>query len=466
MPNRSNLLVLLAFFFWACAAQSHPLLSESHDRTIRVSFTPGAVAVDYLLEVDELRAARDISFLPETQRAGIRSREQLHHFFLDFMAGTLAENLVARVGGQPLKFTCVEKSVRYDKHLVCQFRFEAKLPAQLASGEFHFRESNYEDDDFSRLDLGFAPESAPRLENARAPQKDWIDKPGLDRGPGETERLRLLTANLIPSDKDDAVVKQTSEPAKNSSHDDSLLSLLLDDHRGRWLVFLAAALFGGAHALTPGHGKTLAAAYLIGERGTLAHAFLLGLVTTLSHTGGVILLAFLLPRFFPKAHPGEVQTVLGFIGGLMIAGLGAWLLLRRLSGRADHYHGPGGGHTHLPDGTVVVTQPAGWKGIVVLGIAGGIVPCWDAVAMLLFALGANLLSWALPLLLAFSAGLAGVLVAVGVAVVKTRDWLGERGVGARLLERVSRVLPLFSAALVALMGIWLCYSSLPTAGGK
>ncbi|MEI6687145.1 MAG: sulfite exporter TauE/SafE family protein, partial [Planctomycetota bacterium] len=218
---------------------------------------------------------------------------------------------------------------------------------------------------------------------------------------------------------------------------------------------------GAAHALTPGHGKTLAAAYLVGEKGTLAHAFLLGAVTTISHTGGVILLALLLPSFFPNAAPTDVQTVLGFFGGITIAALGAWLLLRRLLGQADHSHGPGASHQHNADGSISVnTQDAGWKGIVILGIAGGIVPCWDAVAMLLFALSAGLASIAVPLLLAFSTGMAGVLVAVGIAVVKTRDIIKKHGPSGIWLERISKLLPIISAVFVIVIGVWLCSESL------
>ena len=58
-----------------------------------------------------------------------------------------------------------------------------------------------------------------------------------------------------------------------------------------WLKLLLATLFGAAHALTPGHGKTLVAAYLIGQRGTVWHAVVLGIVTTVTHTGAVLLLA-------------------------------------------------------------------------------------------------------------------------------------------------------------------------------
>src|SRR5206468_381961 len=99
--------------------------------------------------------------------------------------------------------------------------------------------------------------------------------------------------------------------------------------------------------------------------------------------------------------------------------------LQRLSGRADHIHIGGGhhhhhGHHHHPPAEPPPGERVGWWGLVVLGMSGGIVPCWDAVAMLLLAVGMNLVWLALPLLLAFSAGLAAVLVLIGILVVQVR----------------------------------------------
>src|SRR5205807_5311312 len=111
-------------------------------------------------------------------------------------------------------------------------------------------------------------------------------------------------------------------------------------------LFPYTTLFRSIHALTPGHGKTLVAAYLVGEHGTVWHAFVLGVVTTLTHTGAVLALAAGLRMFFPSAAPADVQTILGVGGGLLVAGVGFWLLLRRLSGGADHIHLGGHGHHH------------------------------------------------------------------------------------------------------------------------
>src|SRR5262249_50888693 len=104
-----------------------------------------------------------------------------------------------------------------------------------------------------------------------------------------------------------------------------LLDVLLDTRQGLGVLLLLAAAVGGIHALPPGPGKTMVAAYLVGERGTVWHALVLGVVTTVTHTGAVLLIAAVLP-LFPNAVSTHIQAALGLIGGLLIAGLGLWLL--------------------------------------------------------------------------------------------------------------------------------------------
>jgi ABC-type nickel/cobalt efflux system permease component RcnA len=151
--------------------------------------------------------------------------------------------------------------------------------------------------------------------------------------------------------------------------------------------------------------------------------------------------------------------------GLLITCLGIWLLLQRLSGRADHVHLPGQQHHHHHGHhrhehvTVSSASDAaprvGWWSLLVLGMTGGIIPCWDAIALLAVTVGSSQFWLALPLVLAFSAGLAGVLVAIGIVVVKARRFAGSRwGEGGFV-----RALPIISAILVAALGLWLCYES-------
>src|SRR4030095_9631367 len=105
----------------------------------------------------------------------------------------------------------------------------------------------------------------------------------------------------------------------------SLRGLILHTDYGFFLTMVLAFFFGAAHALPPGHGKTLVAAYLVGERGTIWHALFLGLVTTLTHTGVVIILAIImtaLPRDAQRTIQTWIQNGLGLVLGLLVAGMG------------------------------------------------------------------------------------------------------------------------------------------------
>ena len=204
------------------------------------------------------------------------------------------------------------------------------------------------------------------------------------------------------------------------------LPALFDSTFGVGVLLLAAFLFGAAHAFTPGHGKTLVAAYLVGERGTVKHAVILALATTIAHTGSVIAVAAILWGVYGNNVPGATQGTLQFIAGLLVIGVGLWLLMRRASGTGrslspvragiithhdhdhdhshPHDHGDGHHHHHGPPPESAKTT-GGWLRIVLMGLGGGLVPCWDAVLLLVAASAMGRLGFAIPLLLAFSLGL-------------------------------------------------------------
>jgi ABC-type nickel/cobalt efflux system permease component RcnA len=136
--------------------------------------------------------------------------------------------------------------------------------------------------------------------------------------------------------------------------------------------------------------------------------------------------------------------------------LGFWLLTRRLAGKADHFHLPGTGHHHHhhhPE-----DRPLNLKGLIILGINGGLVPCGEAIALFLLAVRWERLDLAFPLLLAFSLGLAVVLVGVGLSVVYAQRF-AARQMRSVWAEQVGRLLPLLSAVLITVVGLWLCYDS-------
>jgi ABC-type nickel/cobalt efflux system permease component RcnA len=241
------------------------------------------------------------------------------------------------------------------------------------------------------------------------------------------------------------------------------LSRLLHQGELGWGVMLigmlAAFAFGAVHALSPGHGKTLVAAYLVGSRGTPKHAVFLGLMVTFTHTISVFglgLVTLYLSRF---VLPEKITPVLGAISGLTIVWVGATLLYRRAMGQRApspisalaHDHGDGHVHTHVPD-------EISMGGLIALGASGGLVPCPSALVLLLTSVSLNRVALGLTLLAAFSAGLAVVLSAVGLIVLYARHLLPDAAKASQ--NPWLRWLPVASAAVVTCIGIAMTWVSL------
>lgn len=478
----------------ATSARAHPVPKSNHDRTIIVRLQKSdkpahlVVRVEYTLEVDETTVLLEdmLPFRDEVDFARYRGRPlDYYREFMRIYAPIIGDRLLVKVDGKKLELTSTDREPRLnDKekkeplgHLACDFVFRAEFAvAPDMEARFWFREANYVLQE-GQIRLSFVDEAGLKLSSVEAPDEELKQRPATEWKPGDEETLRLLRVVFTPGERSvsAAPVKEApkavvpvepEEPAPSIFHDnDSLLWLMASDY-SFWLKMLLATLFGAAHALTPGHGKTLVAAYLIGQRGTAWHALFLGIVTTLTHTGAVLILAgilFFLPAHLKAAFAESMQKGLGLAAGLMVVCLGMWLLLQRLSGRADHIHlggdhshshGSGHSHSHSHGFDLGAAQASGvrWWGLIVLGVTGGLVPCWDAILLFLYFLGRGEFWMVLPALVCFSAGLAGVLVLIGILVVQVPKFATSRfGEG-----RVVHALPMVSAIVIVVMGVWLC----------
>ena len=215
---------------------------------------------------------------------------------------------------------------------------------------------------------------------------------------------------------------------------------------GMAIAALAVAfVLGAAHALAPGHGKTIVAAYLVGTRGTIRHAVLLGAVVTFTHTVTVFALGLGTLFLFHYVVPENVTRVLGAISGISIVIIGGWMLYKRLraAGHAHHHHHGPGGHTHSHDET--------WstRGLIALGVSGGMVPCESALVLLLSSIALGRVGLGLMLLVAFSLGLAIVLMGIGVLVIYAKHLLPARSASSP----VFRWLPVVSGAVIVCVGM-------------
>src|SRR5215471_14989610 len=220
------------------------------------------------------------------------------------------------------------------------------------------------------------------------------------------------------------------------------------------LYLLTSFWLGAVHAATPGHGKTIAAAYIVGARGRPVDALVLGIFVTLSHTSGIVLVAVLATLGSAWLVPQRVETYLAVATGVLVIGIGCWMLRTQLrllpaarpqeaaaiatdhphpNDHGPHYHSHGWGVVHTHDVAALSQMRPSLAVLFALGIAGGLLPDPGALAILLAALASGRLILGLLTVLVFSLGFASVLVVVGVVAARVGQlilaWLSSRWVG-------------------------------------
>src|SRR5713101_804682 len=241
----------------------------------------------------------------------------------------------------------------------------------------------------------------------------------------------------------------------------------------RELLFFVASSFwaGAAHAATPGHGKTIAAAYIVGARGKPIDAVILGIFVTLSHTSGIVLVGVLASLGSTWLRPQRIEVYLAVAVGILVIVLGLWMLwtqrdlvalamgeagepgdgTSRAEAHArdhghdhahDHPHGHGNGHSqpmvwhshgfgkvHAHRLDAVAENRPKLPVLLALGVAGGLLPDPAALALLLGALSSGKVLLGLVTVVVFSLGFAATLVVVGIVAAKVGekvlDWLAS-----------------------------------------
>ena len=234
------------------------------------------------------------------------------------------------------------------------------------------------------------------------------------------------------------------------------------------LSLATAAALGAAHALTPGHGKTLMAAYLVGARGTPVHAIGLGLSVSVSHTIGILALAGLVVGAQGILDPDVLVRAAPVVAALAIVAIGGWMLVGELRRRAaktganhghdhGHEHEPAGEHSHggvrhshVPTDATTIT----WRSLFVLGLAGGIIPSTSALLILLGAIASGRSAFGIVLVVAFGLGMALVMTGIGLLVVAAHGRFDRVGSGS-MFAMVRTWLPLGAACLVLGLGLYL-----------
>ena len=231
------------------------------------------------------------------------------------------------------------------------------------------------------------------------------------------------------------------------------------------VVALAAAfVLGSLHALTPGHNKTLVGSYLVGARGRLHHAMLIGMVTAFSHTASALIVGILALSTAGQIAGTQLLQWVGLPSGILTVALGVWLLRQYFRANTNHVHAHDYEHDHPDDHSHEhehsyhhpSPDAVTLGGLVALGLVHGIVPTFDALAIILVALSLQKAVLGAGLIFAYSLGIGSVLVAVGVLVVRAQTALLEHP----RFERISRLAPAVAAGMVVVLGLWLVLRTL------
>ena len=251
------------------------------------------------------------------------------------------------------------------------------------------------------------------------------------------------------------------------------------------LVLIVAFILGAIHALSPGHGKSLMAAYLIGTKGRIRDAITLALTLTISHVFTVLVVGFLALFLADFFLPETISKWFGLCSGIAILFIGLWLFISRyrvlkrgnnkyfLNNFHKHSHEQNNVSKHIhpkniqQHSNLVPCKPEHehhthnhydsnlsiWSNIAV-GISGGVVPCPKAIVILLLAISLHKITLGIIIILVFSLGLAFTLVILGIVVVKA-SFLLKRRLNDKRLQAIST----FGAVVILGLGIFLTYQS-------
>jgi nickel/cobalt exporter len=292
------------------------------------------------------------------------------------------------------------------------------------------------------------------------------------RTPSRSDELRAYPKSLLQSPLDvtrlAATIAPTSVPVPTLTHgraleapdrvaDSGFTRLITRSHLSALVILasLAAALFwGAAHALSPGHGKTIVTAYLIGKRGTPKDAALLGGIVTLTHTIGVFALGLVTLALSQWIVPDQLYPWIDLVAGVMVVGIGLAVLRSRAAhavahqrGHEHHHHQHGHDHEH----------DISRRSLLAVGVSGGLLPCPSALVVLLAAISLHRLVFGLVLIVAFSLGLALSITGIGLGAILAKKAFARRSFDGALI----RALPAVSALVIVVAGVLMTVHALP-----
>jgi ABC-type nickel/cobalt efflux system permease component RcnA len=436
------LLAVAAALVAPAAASAHPLGNFTVNRFARAEVAGDRLYVRYVLDLAEIPAY-------QARQEGVNPRVYGYR---------IAGNLHVTLNRRRVLLVPVRHALAYPQGVagLRTMRLEVILrgPHVTQSSAVGIRDENYAGRiGWHELVVGARTRSAS--DELRAYPKSLLSSP---------LAVNSAAGTLKPDDNT-AVPRLSSGSSLEAADrvaDGGFTRLIGNRHLSLLVVLgsLAAALFwGAAHALSPGHGKTIVTAYLVGRRGTPKDAALLGGIVTVSHTIGVFALGLVTLALSQWIVPDRLYPWLNAVAGVFVVAIGVAVLRsrvrdwlhershRRAHRSGDHHHSHE--HEHEPG--------SGLKGLLAVGVSGGILPCPSALVVLLAAISLHRLAFGLLLIVAFSLGLALSITAVGLIAVLARSTFARRNFDGLLF----RVLPAASAVVIVAAGLLMTLHALP-----
>jgi ABC-type nickel/cobalt efflux system permease component RcnA len=493
-------------------AAAHPLGNFTVNRYARVEIGAGQVRVRYVVDMAEIPTFQEISNKIDRNHDGLLSNEEKDAYLAKTVAGLLS-GLQVVVNGRPVPLGVESDALAFSPgqgglqtlRIEGWFRAPFSPGGDAAVGHIEVKDGNYKDragwrevllravGGVTLSDTGAATQDVSN-ELRNYPQ-DALATP-LNRSSAGTSFRVDAAAESSAAASEPAHAQTAAAPSGSAipQTEAGFTKLITRSLTGPAIVLavLAAMAFGGLHAMGPGHGKTIVAAYLVGSRGTARHAVFLGLTVTITHTIGVFALGLITIGLSQYILPERLYPWLSLSSGVIVAVMGLTLLISRLKASRRRARGHGGehGHVHASDAIAAHSHDEGahahgdatpdragtephshtvpgadgtritWRSLLALGISGGILPCPSALVVLLTAISLHRVGLGLLLILAFSFGLAAVLTGFGLLLIfagRAFRWL-------RTDSRVLRLLPVGSAFVVLIAGIMITAQTLPQAG--
>jgi nickel/cobalt transporter (NicO) family protein len=430
MKRLAVLLVVAAALLAPAAASAHPLGNFTINRFSRVEVSGHRLYVRYVLDMAEI---------PTFQAGRIDARAY---------ARRIARNAKLEVAGKAAALVPLGTALAQPRGAagLRTTRLEVILAGPKLNGQssISYRDNNYKDRiGWKEIVVGNAQSTSDEL---RAYPKNLLQSP-LD-----ITSVKMQLAPTTGPDVPPALSSGKTLEAPDRVADAGFGSLIGRDHLSALVILasLAAAFFWGmAHALSPGHGKTIVAAYLVGQRGTPWHAAALGAIVTATHTIGVFALGLVTLALSAFIVPEQLYPWLNLVSGVLVVAIGATVFRSRFRHRG-HTHG----HTHHHHDE---HEAPSRRSLVAVGVTGGLLPCPSALVVLLAAISLHRVAFGMLLIVAFSAGLALSITGIGLVAVFAKQVFKRASFEGRLV----RLLPAASALVILAAGLAMTVRALP-----